>query len=157
MARARKVLLVILLAVLLVGGVPVGWLVWRARHALPVYDGQLAVAGLRQPVRVLRDERAVPHLYAANLDDLVFAQGYAHAQERLWQMDILLRTVRGELAEILGQRLLSVDQDSRRLCLGGGADRAAETLDPDARRPLEAYARGGNAYIESPPRPPPLS
>ena len=151
MARARKVLLVILLAVLLLGGVPAGWLVWRARRALPAYDGQTELAGLGQPVRVLRDERAVPHLYAANLDDLVFAQGYAHAQERLWQMDILRRTVRGELAEILGQRLLSVDQDSRRLGLGGVADRAVDTLDPDARRLLEAYARGVNAYIESHP------
>src|SRR3990167_3701042 len=149
MARARKVLLVILLAVLLVGGVPAGWLVWRARRAPPPYDGQTELAGLGQPVRVLRDERAVPHLYAANLDDLVFAQGYAHAQERLWQMDILRRTVRGELAEIFGEQLLNVDKDSRRLGLGGVADRAVVTLDPDARRLLEAYARGVNAYIES--------
>src|SRR3990167_4916391 len=125
MARARKVLLVILLAVLLLGGGPAAWLVWRARRALPAYDGQLAVAGLRQPVRVLRDERAVPHLYAANLDDLVFAQGYAHAQERLWQMDILRRTVRGELAEIFGEQLLNVDKDSRRLGLGGEIGRAS--------------------------------
>src|SRR3989338_5790391 len=151
MARARKVLLVILLAVLLLGGVPAGWLVWRARRAPPAYDGQLAVGGLRQPGRVLRGERAVPHLYAANLDDLVFAQGYAHAQERLWQMDILRRTVRGELAEILGQRLLNTDKDSRRLGLGGVADRAAETLDAETRGLLEAYARGVNVYIESHP------
>src|SRR3989304_4773609 len=143
--------LVVLLAVLWAGGARAGWLVWRAHHALPAYDGQTELAGLGQPVRLLRDARAVPHLYAANLDDPLFPQGYVHAQERLWQMDILRRTVRGELSEILGERLLSTDKDSRRLGLGGGADRAAETLDPETRGQPEAYARGVNAYIESHP------
>jgi len=151
MPRLRKILLALLVLLLVVVGLPAGWFIWRARHAVPAYEGEVKLAGLGQPVRLLRDERAVPHLYAANLDDLLFAQGYVHAQERLWQMDILRRTVRGELAEIFGARLLEVDKNSRRLGLGEVADRAVAELPPEHRRQLEAYARGVNAYIKSHP------
>lgn len=151
MSRPRKFLLGLLLVLLLALGGPLGWLLWRAHHALPTYDGQVKLAGLRRPVRVLRDARAVPHLYAENLDDLLFAQGYAHAQERLWQMDLLRRSVRGRLAEVFGARALEADKDNRRLALGEVADRAAAALDPETRRLLEAYAAGVNAFLDSHP------
>ncbi|MBI4466608.1 MAG: penicillin acylase family protein, partial [Acidobacteria bacterium] len=157
MARTPRVLLALLLLLLLLAGGLAGWLVWRTRRALPAYEGEVRLAGLAQPVRVLRDERAVPYIYAASLDDLLFAQGYIHAQERLWQMDILRRTARGELAEVLGPALLNVDKDYRLLGLGAVADRAVESLDPDTRHQLQAYARGVNAYIDSHPGTPLLS
>ena len=149
MTRARKFLLSLLLVVLLLVALPAGWFVWRCWRALPVYDGDQRLTGLRQPVRVLRDDRAVPHLYAANLDDLLFAQGYVHAQERLWQMDLLRRQARGQLAEIFGRAALTFDKENRQLGLGSVADRAVESLDAETRAHLEAYARGVNAYIES--------
>jgi hypothetical protein len=102
-------------------------------------------------VRVLRDERAVPHIYAENLEDLAFTQGYVHAQERLWQMDLTRRAARGQLSEIVGQATLEMDKENRILGLGVAADRAAERLDDETRRYLEAYARGVNAYIEQHP------
>jgi penicillin amidase len=149
MARRRNSLLALLIFSLLVLLLPVAWFVWRAWRAVPSYDGDLHVAGPSQPVRIVRDERAVPHLYAHNLDDLFFAQGYVHAQERLWQMDVLRRTARGQLAEVFGPAALPVDKENRLLGLGSVADRTAEALDPETRQQLEAYARGVNAFIES--------
>jgi penicillin amidase len=147
MTRGRKLLLGLLIAVLLLLLLTVGAFYWRARHALPDYDAELRLAGLREPVRVLRDARAVPHLYAANLEDLAFAQGYLQASERLWQMDVIRRDARGQLAEVFGAAAIDLDKDNRRLGLGLTADRAFEQLQGDERRGLEAFARGVNAYI----------
>ncbi|HXE74388.1 MAG TPA: penicillin acylase family protein [Candidatus Xenobia bacterium] len=151
MTRARRILLALLAVFILLLLLPAGAFYWRARHALPEYDGGTRLAGLNQPVRVLRDERAVPHLYAENLEDLAFAQGYVHAQERLWQMDMTRRAARGELSEIVGTATLEMDKENRVLGLGAAADRAAELLDDETRRYLEAYARGVNAFIDQHP------
>ena len=138
MKRPRKLVLtlaaILLLAVLLPGGA----FYWRLRHALPQYDGEVKLTGLHQPVRILRDERAVPHIYAQSLDDLLFAQGFVHAQERLWQMDFLRRAARGQLAEILGAAALELDKQNRLLALGSVADRTFEALDEQDRAQLEA-------------------
>jgi penicillin amidase len=151
MSRLRKVVLTLLIILLLLATVPAAFFCWRARHALPQYDGEARLAGLSKPVRVLRDERAVPHIYAENLEDLAFTQGYVHAQERLWQMDLTRRAARGQLSEIVGPATLEMDKENRILGLGVAADRAAELLDDETRRYLEAYARGVNAYIEQHP------
>ncbi|MFQ5818214.1 MAG: penicillin acylase family protein [Terriglobia bacterium] len=149
MMTARKVSLALVLLFLLVAGGVLGWGYWRLWRALPQYEGELRLAGLAAPVRVLRDARGVPHIYADSLGDLLFAQGYLTAEERLWQMDALRRRARGELAEILGRRLLELDRENRLLGLGDVAERAAELLDSESRAHLEAYARGVNTYIET--------
>jgi penicillin amidase len=109
----------------------------------------ITLAGLRAPVRVTRDERGIPHIEAANDEDLYFAQGYVTAQDRLWQMDLLRRTARGELAEIFGRVVLDQDKLHRTF----GFARIAEGLEAKAstqeRAVLEAYARGVNAYTDS--------
>ncbi len=151
MSHRRKFLLALAILFLLIVLVPPLAFYCRARHALPQYDGEARVPGLQQPVRILRDERAVPHIYAKSADDLLFAQGYVHAQERLWQMDLSRRAARGQLAEVLGPAALELDKENRILGLGAAADRAAAQLDPEARRELEAYARGVNAFIEQRP------
>ena len=73
------------------------------------FDGNLKAAGLSQPVQVLRDRYAVPHIVAQSFDDAAFALGYAHAQDRLWQMEMSRRFVHGRLAELLGERALPTD------------------------------------------------
>ena len=151
MSRRRKLLLALAVLLLLILLVPPLTFYCRARHALPQYDGEARAAGLQQPVRILRDERAVPHIYAKSSDDLLFAQGYVHAQERLWQMDLSRRAARGRLAEVLGPGAVEFDKENRILGLGAAADRAAAALDPEARRELEAYARGVNAFLEQHP------
>lgn len=125
------------------------WFYLAARSALPQLDGALRTAGLSQPVTVTRDRIGVPHITAANLDDLYFAQGYVTAQDRLWQMDITRRYSAGEMSEILGEDLLEHDREQRVLGMSDLAERAAAALPARERAHLEAYARGVNAYIEA--------
>ncbi|HKQ08254.1 MAG TPA: penicillin acylase family protein [Blastocatellia bacterium] len=110
-------------------------------------SGTLEVAGLRADVTVRRDERGVPHVEAANQDDLYFAQGYVVASDRLWQMDLLRRTAAGELAEILGQNALEEDKRRRAFGFAALAEQLVGRLSPPVRASLEAYANGVNAYI----------
>jgi len=111
------------------------------------------VAGLRDPVIVRRDERGIPYIEAKNDDDLYFAQGYVTASDRLWQMDLLRRTERGELSEVLGAgpNNVALEQDKQHRTLGFAQVVDAEIAQaaPWARALLEAYARGVNAYIAS--------
>ncbi|HEV7798698.1 MAG TPA: penicillin acylase family protein [Pyrinomonadaceae bacterium] len=113
----------------------------------------LTLAGLRDRVTVRRDERGIPYIEAKNDDDLYFAQGYVTAGDRLWQMDLMRRTERGELAEVLtaGPNNVALDQDKQHRTLGLAQVVAAEfnQAPPWARALLEAYARGVNAYIAS--------
>jgi penicillin amidase len=125
------------------------WLHHAMRDALPALDGNIAVAGLTAPVRVERDAHGVPHITAANRDDLVFAQGYVTAQDRLWQMDVLRRHAAGELAEILGSKMIPHDRLQRFLQIRASADRAMAVLPAEERHWLEQYARGVNASIEA--------
>jgi penicillin amidase len=123
------------------------WFYVTARAALPQLDGSVPVAGLSAPVTVIRDARGVPHIRAANLQDLFFAQGYVTAQDRLWQMDTLRRYAAGALAEVGGPGFLAHDREQRILGLRQASERALQ--DTERLSDLEAYARGVNAYIES--------
>ncbi|MHB1023462.1 MAG: penicillin acylase family protein [Acidobacteriaceae bacterium] len=143
-------LLLVVLAVLLVFGGRL-WLRHAMRTSLPQMDGSLHVAGLSAPVTVLRDQHGVPHLRAANPDDLFFAQGYVTAQDRLWQMDMLRRHGAGELAEILGKGMLQHDRMQRYLQLRVAADNAVAHMPADELHWLQDYARGVNAFIRTHP------
>lgn len=113
----------------------------------------LTMAGLRDRVTIRRDERGVPYIEAKNDDDLYFAQGYVTASDRLWQMDLIRRSERGELAEVLGAgpNNAAVDQDKQHRTLGFSQVVAQEfkQYSPQARAVVEAYVRGVNAYIAS--------
>ncbi len=115
--------------------------------SLPQLDGTLAIDGLAAPVTVQRDAHGVPHLRAASLDDLVIAQGYITAQDRLWQMEALRRHAAGTLAEILGPSLIPHDRAQRILQIRASADRAVKVLPPGQLHWLQLYARGVNASI----------
>lgn len=123
------------------------WIRQAMRDALPQLDGSISVAGLSAPVTVVRDAHGVPHIRAASLDDLIVAQGYVTAQDRLWQMDAMRRHAAGELAEVLGTDLVAHDRSQRFLQLRASADRAVSVLPPDQMHWLELYARGVNASI----------
>jgi penicillin G amidase len=119
-----------------------------ARASLARIDGTVTVTGLRDTVEVIRDRWGVPHIYARNTDDLFFAQGYVHAQDRLWQMDMYRRTFEGRLAEILGPDYIEHDRLARLLRYRGPWDeREWQTYHPEGRRIFDAFARGVNAYI----------
>src|SRR5215207_6096204 len=117
------------------------------RRSLPRTSGVLALPGLESPVQVLRDRWGVPHIYARSNADLFMAQGYVHAQDRLWQMEFHRRSGLGQLSEIFGEVALESDRFLRILGFGRVARREAELLSGAAREAIEAYVLGVNAYI----------
>ncbi len=141
------VLLAIVLGLALLAGGAAAWFHWAARSAMPTLDGTMTAHGLSAAVTVVRDGHGVPSITAATLDDLFFAQGYATAQDRLWQMDMMRRYAAGELAAALGSDYVKTDREQRTLGLREVARRSLEKADPAVRAELEAYARGVNAYI----------
>lgn len=139
--------LLLVIVVLLSGTVM--YLRHRLHTSLPELDGQLQATGLGAEVIVTRDGHGVPSIQAQSLDDVLFAQGYVTAQDRMWQMDALRRHGAGELAEILGPGLVDHDRTQRLLQLRAAAERAVAALPADQRHQLEVYARGVNAYLDS--------
>jgi penicillin G amidase len=115
---------------------------------LPTVRGSMRLAGLASAVEVLRDRWYVPHIFARSVVDLVFAQGFTHAQERLWQMDFNRRVVAGRLAEVLGAPGLAPDRVMRTLGLRRVAEEEAALADADIGRLLISYCAGVNAGIE---------
>src|SRR5689334_7348361 len=113
----------------------------------------IRIKGLRERVTITRDERGIPYVDAKSDDDLYFAQGYATAADRLWEMDLFRRTARGELAEILGAGPNNVvlDQDKLHRTYGFAQEADAEVAQasPKSLAIFEAYARGVNAYAAS--------
>jgi penicillin amidase len=124
------------------------WLRSAAIAALPVLDGDVHVAGLQAPVTVRRDAHGVPHIEAVTQDDLLVAQGYVTAEDRLWQMDAYRRNANGELAEILGSSLVEHDKAQRVLGFRNTAQRIYANLPADDRVRLDDYARGVNLFME---------
>ena len=129
------------------------WLRSAEKAALPVLDGDVQFAGLDSKaltalVTVRRDAHGVPHIEAANQDDLFVAQGYVTAQDRLWQMDAYRRNSNGELAEIMGPSLVEHDKVQRVLQFRNTARRVYANLPAADRARLDDYARGVNLFIE---------
>jgi penicillin amidase len=112
-------------------------------------DKTISLPGLRERVTIRRDERGIPYIEATNDDDLYFAQGYVTASDRLWQMDLYRRTVRGELSEIFGQPTLGEDKRHRVFGFAQVLDENVAHLQPELKRVLDAYAKGVNAFIDT--------
>lgn len=117
------------------------------RRPLPRSTGRLALPGLEAPVKVLRDRWGVPHIYAQGAADLFAAQGYVHAQDRLWQMELQRRIGHGRLSEVLGEIALDTDRFVRVMGFGRIARREVEQLSDTARLAVDAYVRGVNAFV----------
>jgi penicillin amidase len=142
----RVVVAVVVLALVAMGGGGLG-IVYLTRRAFPQTSGTIAVAGLQRPVEVIRDGWGVPHIFARSARDLFFAQGFVHAQDRLWQMELNRRTASGRLSEVFGEATLATDRFLRTIGLRRAAETHLATLSRRARDMLEAYAAGVNASI----------
>lgn len=144
----RRILLVVnvLIAIAVIAaGVAFYWIFWRA---LPQTSGTIETR-VTQPVEVDRDGLGVPHIRAKNLEDALFVQGYATAEDRMWQMDTLRRLATGELSEIIGVATLESDREIRAFRLRRVAELIYARLSPEDKATFAAYARGVNAFIES--------
>ncbi|MBI4729809.1 MAG: penicillin acylase family protein [Acidobacteria bacterium] len=119
------------------------------RAAVPDATGTARLKGLEGGVEVLRDGLGIPHVRARTVHDVFFAQGFVHAQDRLWQMDLDRRRAAGRAAEWLGRGALSLDVFARRLGLVAAGRADYDALGAGARAVLDAYAAGVNAFIET--------
>ncbi|RWR06048.1 penicillin acylase family protein [Paenirhodobacter populi] len=118
-----------------------------AARSLPDYDATYTVAGISAPVEIVRSTEDVPHIFGQTDEDVFFALGLAHAQDRLWQMTMLRRTVQGRLSEVFGTETVRTDELMRRLDLYGAAVKSVGAQDAQTQAALAAYARGVNAWI----------
>jgi penicillin G amidase len=135
-------------ASLAVLAVVAGWAVWHVlTSSLPDTEGELTVEGLHAPVDIRRDQAGVPHILATNDADMYFAAGFVHAQDRLWQMDLMRRYGQGRLSEIFGSRAITTDRLMRTIGIARIADSLYRRISPLSRQALDAYARGVNAGI----------
>jgi len=123
-------------------------LIKKARAVLAQLEGEIGVAGLSEPVEVLRDRWGVPHIYAKNEHDLFFAQGFVAAQDRLYQIDMWRRVAVGETAEVLGPEAVVRDRFARLVKYRGPLREEWASYGPHTRRIVSAFTRGVNAYID---------
>lgn len=141
---SRGVLALVVLAAALAGS---GY-VWL-RGSLPEIDGERTAYGVAAPVEVVRDRHGIPHILAGNEEDALFALGYVHAQDRLWQMEMNRRIGAGRLAEVLGAAAVDTDRLLRVLGLHRRAKASLASLDPASRRRIAAYVNGVNSWLET--------
>lgn len=120
-----------------------------SRARLPKIDGNILVNGLKEEVEIIRDELGAVHIYAKNLQDLIFAQGFVHAQDRLFQMELNRKVARGILSEIIGKDALDSDRIARTLGFERVAKKDWELFDEDHQQIIINYCKGINAYIQS--------
>jgi penicillin amidase len=140
-------------ALLLAGAL--GAAAWWGHRSIAPWSGDVVSAGLRQPIEIVRDQHAIPHVFAATEVDAYFGLGYVHAQDRLWQLELNRRLGSGRLSEIFGRDALERDRLFRTLGLRRAAEKNLEHLSPRAHEALDGYVRGINAFVEErPPLPP---
>ena len=142
----RKIFIGVLvaLALLIVIGLSA---VWYVRRIKPDYKANVAGAPVHRAVDVWRDSAGVPHVWAADLTDMLFAQGYIHAQERLWQMEMFRRVAEGRLSEIVGETMINTDKFLRTLGIWQAAGENLKRLRPAQKLMIDAYVAGVNHYL----------
>src|SRR4051812_17861620 len=111
-------------------------------------SGAMVVEGLREVVTVTRDAAGVPHITAANDEDLFFAQGFVQAQDRLFQMDLWRRSVQGRLSEVLGANFIERDAMTRRMQYHGDLRAEWDSYGQDTEAIATAFVRGINAWVD---------
>ncbi len=145
----KRILIVLTIALLLL--VVVGYLYLTT--TAPKYSGELSLKGLQSEVEVRYDEYGIPHIYASNAGDAYFALGYVHAQDRLFQMEMLRRAAGGRLSEVLGKEFLPVDKLFRTIGINQFAKEHAEKFlkadTAEFQRAAHAYQKGINEFIRT--------
>ncbi|WNW01525.1 penicillin acylase family protein [Tenacibaculum sp. HL-MS23] len=142
----KKLFKIILILLILV--VAAVWLFSKTLH--PTYSGELELSAISDKVTVHYDEVGVPHIEAKNQQDAYTALGYVHAQDRLWQMELIRRIAAGRLAEVFGKELLKTDTFFSGLGIEEAANKTIHNLDrnSEAYKLTEAYLNGINQFIE---------
>lgn len=137
----------IALVLVVLGAVVAGAAWWYVQRALPQTDGELRLPGLRGEVRIERDGHGIPTIRAGSLDDAAFGLGFAHAQDRLWQLETHRRIGAGRLAEAFGPPAVETDKFLRALGVRRAAAAQWAQASPAVKAGIEAYTAGVNAYL----------
>ena len=138
-----------LVVVVVLAAAAIGLAWWAMRQSLPRIDGAASAPGLAAEASIERDARGIPVITARSRTDLAYATGFAHAQDRFFQMDLARRLAAGELSELFGPVALKQDTRTRRFAFRAVARRVIEAAPPDQRAVIEAYTRGVNAGLAS--------
>ncbi|MEV0591565.1 penicillin acylase family protein [Nonomuraea cavernae] len=128
-----------------------GVLVYTVRQSFPQVEGTLRLSGLNGNVEIYRDKSGIPHIYADTSEDLFMAQGFAHAQDRFWEMDFRRHTTAGRLSELFGAATVETDKAIRTMGWRQVAERELPELSVRTRRYLDSYAKGVNAWLQANP------
>jgi hypothetical protein len=131
----------------LVGSAAFFWGRSELKKSLPEISGRITLKGLSAPVDRYRDEYGIPHIYAQDTNDLMFAVGFVSAQDRLWQMDLTRRAATGRLAEIFGEEVIAADLLARTMGFDHVADLQFEKLSPSSAAALESFSDGVNVCV----------
>jgi penicillin amidase len=145
---ARRIAVAVAALLVVVLGIVAVLAVTWVRRPFPTTEGEIQVPGLTGKVSVLRDDRGIPQIYADSADDLFRAEGFVHAQDRFFEMDLRRHITAGRLSELVGEGGLETDRVIRTLGWRRVAEAELPTLKPETRRYLQAYADGVNAYIK---------
>ena len=148
MALAFRWLVRIAAALIILSVLAVAGVYYFASRSLPDYNRTVTVRGLSAPVEIIRDNSNVPHIFGNTDRDVFFALGYAHTQDRLWQMTMMRRTAQGRLSELFGETTVPIDSFIRRLDVYGLARASFEAQDAYSKAALEAYALGVNNRLQ---------
>ena len=142
-----RLIFVVVPLVLLAAGLGIVWL----SRSLPATSGTVRIAGLTGQVTITRDANGVPHVDGATRDDVYAGLGFAQAQDRMWQMELNRMAGQGRLSEIFGKPTVPTDIWLRTMDLYGAARDSLKAMDPRARKALDAYSRGVNAWLDQAP------
>ena len=148
MERVFAWLMRITLSVAAIAGLLVSFAYFILSQSLPDYSKTVEFSHITEEIEIVRDTANVPHIFGKNDQDTLFALGYVHAQDRLWQMTMLRRTAQGRLSELFGAETLTVDMVVRRLGIYSASRASLSALRSDTMAKLEAYAKGVNARLE---------
>lgn len=125
-----------------------GLIALTAGCASPGKKDTINMAGLSQPVEIVRDRHGVSHIYAQNQNDLFFAQGFSAARDRLWQLDLWRRQGEGKMAEQFGPRFIEQDRAARLFLFRGDMQAEFASYHPEGQAILTSFAAGINAYVD---------
>jgi len=126
-----------------------GFLYYLAGRSIPDYGRDFTVDGANGRIEIVRANYAVPHIFSEHENDVYYGLGFVHAQDRMWQMLMLRRSVQGRLSELFGERTVPIDELMRSLDLYTISGRALSFQTPETVEILESYANGVNAYLRA--------
>src|SRR5690606_24093341 len=148
-ARIGRIAFLVVAALVVIAVAAAFFLTWTIQRSFPQTSGELSLKGLDESVTVQRDDRGIPTITASTSEDLLFAQGFVHAQDRFFEMDFRRHVTSGRVAEMLGASQVGTDKFLRTLGWRAVAEQEVEALDETTLGYYQAYADGVNAYLSS--------